>query len=230
MARILSVEDDRDLQSFLGKVLFGAGHEVHYAFSGTEGWEKVLGVDPALVFLDLMLPGLDGVEVLRRMRLHRPSAPIPVVVVTAYGDDAGLLTHALEALGAEAVLRKPARPAELLRAAEEALAARPQPPERREPPSARLARKGAVALDPRLGTVWVEDRLAAVLNAKELAALALLAGSAGPVGRAALMRGLGYAPGQEAALKQVVHRLRESLGEAHRWRVRTEGDGYELLG
>lgn len=230
MARILSVEDDEHVQHLLGRALFQNGYEMHYAWNGQEGWEKVLAVDPDLVLLDLMLPVVNGVELLQRMRAHKAARDIPVIVVTSYGDDADMLRHALTALGAARFLRKPIDFAELLRSVKAVLAAHPRVPNRAAPPSARVLRKGAVAADPLLLTVWVEDKPVATLQNKEFAVLRILLESAGPVAREALMKGLGYRAAQDAALKQVVHRLRGALGEAHKIRVRTTQEGYELLG
>lgn len=230
MARILSVEDDEHIQHLLGRALFQHGYEMHYAWNGQEGWEKVLAVDPDLVLLDLMLPVVNGVEMLQRIRAHRVAKDLPVIVVTAYGDEADILKHALKALGAAAFLRKPIDLQELTRCVRSVLAAHPRGAARSTPPSARVLRKGAVAGDPAMCTVWVDDKPVGTLHNKEFAVLRLLLESPGPVTREQLMRGLGYRSAQDAALKQVVHRLRVSLGEAHKGRVKTTSDGYELVG
>jgi two-component system phosphate regulon response regulator PhoB len=230
MARILSVEDDEHIQHLLGRALFQNGYEMHYAWNGQEGWEKVLAVDPDLVLLDLMLPVVTGVEMLQRIRAHRVAKDLPVIVVTAYGDEADILKHALQALGAAAFIRKPIDLQELTRCVRSVLAAHPRGAARAAPPSARVLRKGAVAGDPAMGTVWVDDKPVGTLHNKEFAVLRLLLESPGAVTREQLMKGLGYRPAQDAALKQVVHRLRVSLGEAHKGRVRTTPDGYELVG
>lgn len=230
MTRILSVEDDEHVQHLLGRALFQQGYEMHYAWNGQEGWEKVLAVDPDLVLLDLMLPMVNGVELLQRMRAHRTARTVPVVIVTAYGDETELLKHALQALGAEAVLRKPIDFQDLVRCVKSTLAAHPRAPARGVAPSERVLRKGIVAADPVMLTVWVDDKPVGTLHNKEFEVLRLLLASQGPVAREGLMKGLGYESGQDAALKQVVHRLRVSLGEEHKRRVRTTAEGYELLG
>jgi DNA-binding response OmpR family regulator len=230
MARILSVEDDEHVQHLLGRALFQQGYEMHYAWNGQEGWEKVLAVDPDLVLLDLMLPMVNGLELLQRMRAHKAVRDVPVVVVTAYGDDADMLKQALQALGAARFLRKPIDFPELIRCVKAVLAANPRTPSRQEAPGARALRKGGVAADPLLLTVWVDDKPVGTLHNKEFEVLNLLLQSPGPVSRDALMKGLGYRAEQDAALKQVVHRLRASLGEEHKTRIRTTGDGYELVG
>lgn len=230
MARILSVEDDEHVQHLLGQALFQQGYEMHYAWNGQEGWEKVLAVDPDLVLLDLMLPMVNGVELLKRMRASRAVRDIPVVIVTSYGDEADMLKHALSALGAARFLRKPIDFAELTRCVKAVLAAHPRVSSRAAPPSARVLRKGGVAADPVLLTVWVDDKPVGTLRNKEFSVLRLLLESPGPAAREGLMQGLRYGPKQDAALKQVVHRLRAALGEVHKARIRTTPEGYELVG
>ena len=61
MARILSIEDDPDFQHLIALTLQNQGYEVHYAFTGQEGYEKLLALDPDLILLDMMLPLLNGV-------------------------------------------------------------------------------------------------------------------------------------------------------------------------
>ena len=230
MARILSVEDDEHVQHLLGQALFQQGYEMHYAWNGQEGWEKVLGVDPDLVLLDLMLPLVNGVELLKRIRASRAVRDIPVVVVTSYGDEADMLKHALSALGAERFLRKPIDLPELSLCVKAVLAARPRSSARATPPSARILRKGGVAVDPVLLTVWVDDKPVGTLRRKEFTVLRLLLESPGAAGRERLMQGMSYGPKQDAALKQVVHRLREAFTEAHKGRIRMTPQGYELVG
>lgn len=230
MARILTILDDERAQHSLGRALFQNGYEVHYAWNGQEGWEKVLTVDPDLVLLGLRLPIVNGLGLLERVRAHKAVRDIPVIIVTCDGDDAGMVRDTLTALGGARLLRKPLDLAELLRGVKAVLAAHPRVPDRAAPPRARVLRKFAVAADPVLRTVWVEDKPVATLHDKEFAVLRILLESPGPVGREALMRGLGYRSAQDAALKQAVHRLRWALGEAHKVRVRTTPEGYELVG
>lgn len=230
MFRILSIEDDENAQHSIGRALFQNGYEVHYAWNGQEGWEKVLTVDPDLVLLGLRLPVFNGLGILERVRAHKSVRDIPVIIVTSDGDDDGMVRETLNELGVERLLRKPLDFAELLRGVKSVLAAHPRVPARAAPPRARVLRKFAVAADPVLLTVWVEDKPVATLHAKEFAVLRILLESPGPVRRGALMQGLGYRAAQDAALTQAVHRLRWALGDAHRIRVRTTQEGYELVG
>lgn len=121
--RILVVDDEQDVQDFLRLVLEGAGYVVESAHEGKEAVEKVEAFRPDLMVLDLMMPGMDGWEVLRRLRAA--GAPPPVVVVlSAFAER----RRSLEA-GAEACLSKPFHLRELLLVCERALAGSGKPPE-----------------------------------------------------------------------------------------------------
>jgi two-component system, OmpR family, response regulator CpxR len=105
---ILLVDDDAELCSLLGEFLQREGFDVECAHEGTGGLEKAgqPGVD--LVVLDVMLPGLDGFEILRRLRQH---SKVPVIMLTARGEDVDRIIG-LE-LGADDYLPKPFNPREL---------------------------------------------------------------------------------------------------------------------
>lgn len=85
MKKILIMEDDADISLLLCKILKKAGYETETAFSGTEGLLRLdLGV-PDLILLDLMLPGMSGEEVLRRIREEK-QLELPVVILSAKAD------------------------------------------------------------------------------------------------------------------------------------------------
>jgi CheY-like chemotaxis protein len=89
MAKILIVEDDQFLRDLYNELLTEAGYEITLAQDGEEGLEKasVGGFD--LVLLDIMLPKMDGLEVLRRLKENKPKFPNgPVVLLTNLGQDA----------------------------------------------------------------------------------------------------------------------------------------------
>jgi CheY-like chemotaxis protein len=88
MARILVVEDDPDTNEILSKLLRSYGHRTTCAFTG-EGALAVIGsARPELVILDIMMPGMDGMEVLRTIRSSRRFATIPVILFSAVADAA----------------------------------------------------------------------------------------------------------------------------------------------
>jgi two-component system alkaline phosphatase synthesis response regulator PhoP len=129
MATILSIDDDSGLQDLVSLVLGGHGHEVHWAFTGEEGYEKAQKLNPHLIILDMMLPTLNGVEVLKMLKAHEALRAIPVIVVTALVGEDPYSEKAVKALGAREFLQKPVKYeilAELVGAA--LLGAPPSPP------------------------------------------------------------------------------------------------------
>ncbi len=229
MARILSIEADQDIQHLIGHVLFQQGYEVHYAWNGQEGYEKILALSPGLILLDLMLPRMNGVELLKKIQENRSTKDIPVIIVTAYGDEANMLGQSVVALGASAYLRKPVMIPELLSCVKRVLTGSP-PAMNGKNAAVEELKRGVVRVDMKFRTVWIDDRLVASLPEKEFILLRRLITSPGPVPQAELLKTLGYESGQKNALKQVVHRLRRKLGPAELRRIRTAADGYELIG
>lgn len=230
MARILCIEDDADIQQIMGRVLFAEGYEVHYAWNGREGYEKLLSVHPDLILLDLMTPVMNGVEFLKKCQENRQLRDIPVVIVTGFGDEADMLKYAMVALGAKYYLRKPVDFKELAGCVKQLLSQYPRAEGGGASPKPQELRKGVVRADSRLLTVWVNDRLVATLSPKEFALLELLMKSPGPMRKEELLKELGYGAAQGNAFKQILHRLRHGLGPSEGRRIRTGPAGYELLG
>jgi two-component system phosphate regulon response regulator PhoB len=85
--RILIVEDERDLAELLAFNLRQAGYATDLAHDGAAGLAQALASPPDLVVLDLMLPGLLGTEVCRRLRQERATAAVPVLMLTARGEE-----------------------------------------------------------------------------------------------------------------------------------------------
>ncbi|WP_406095038.1 response regulator transcription factor [Streptomyces sp. NBC_01013] len=107
--RVLVVDDDPTVAEVVAGYLGGAGYEVERACDGPAALERFVAHRPDLVVLDLMLPGMDGFEVCRRMRAH---GPVPVIMLSARGDEddrvLGLET------GADDYVTKPFSPRELV--------------------------------------------------------------------------------------------------------------------
>ena len=110
--RILVVEDDRDIQELLRYHLEKHGYLVEGVANGAQVAAAVKKFTPDLVLLDLMLPGMDGLEVCRMLKANPASAAIPVIMVTARGEEADIVTG-LE-LGAIDYICKPFRPREVM--------------------------------------------------------------------------------------------------------------------
>lgn len=106
---VVLVEDDPKLGRLTAEYLRSHGLEVHLVARGDEALAEVLRVRPDVVLLDLMLPGLDGVEVCRRIRSH---IDVPVIMVTARGEEADRVLG-LEG-GADDYVPKPFSSRELL--------------------------------------------------------------------------------------------------------------------
>ncbi len=83
MTRILIVEDEPDVLLLLENRVRGAGHEVMSASDGERGLELALEERPDLVILEWMMPKLDGIEVLERLRADGPGRDIKVLMLTA---------------------------------------------------------------------------------------------------------------------------------------------------
>ena len=107
---VLVVEDDPDINNLLRAVVERAGHRAVQAFSGSEALLRLEASTPDLVLLDLMLPGVDGPELLGRLRGER-GLDVPVIVVSA---KAGLADKVnLLAAGADDYIVKPFEPDEV---------------------------------------------------------------------------------------------------------------------
>ena len=118
MPRILSIEDDVDLQQVVAYVLKKKGWDVAFAHDGKDGLEKALELKPDLILLDMMLPGLNGLEVIKALKENEGTRPIPVIVMTAYPSDAQFLKSAVVAMGAVEYLAKPVHIDELVKSIE----------------------------------------------------------------------------------------------------------------
>ena len=110
MARILIVEDEQRIAAFVAKGLQAEGHVVTAVTDGHAGLDEALGGQHDLVVLDIGLPGMDGYEVLHRLRAQ--GSKVPVIVLTARDSVSDTVT-ALEG-GADDYMPKPFRFAELL--------------------------------------------------------------------------------------------------------------------
>ncbi|KOU08317.1 MULTISPECIES: response regulator transcription factor [Streptomyces] len=104
MPRVLIIEDDRAVRDGLLLALRRQGHEVAAAATGEDGLEQLRSFRPEAVVLDLMLPGMSGLEVCRRIRAHDQ---LPIIMATARGDDTDIVVG-LES-GADDYVVKPVR-------------------------------------------------------------------------------------------------------------------------
>lgn len=98
MAKILVVEDEKPMASILGKELKKLDHEVEFAYDGAEAVEKAKKENPDLILLDLILPKVNGFQVLEKIKGDSDVSSIPVIVLSNLGTDEDI-KHAMK-LGA----------------------------------------------------------------------------------------------------------------------------------
>lgn len=218
--QVLVVEDDVDIAELVAFNLERQGWECAMVHHGTEGWEQIQRRRPDLVILDVMLPGMDGIQIFREMKQNDMTRGIPVIFLTARGE----LDDRLEglSLGADDYVTKPFSPKELVLRVRNVLA---------------RANAGAAQLVVRAGSLVLDKNTLAAslagapldLTTAEFKLLAYLMERPGKVqDRYELQKILfGYADTtQSRALDTHVKRLRQKLGD-HAGCIGTErGVGY----
>jgi two-component system response regulator MtrA len=108
-ARIMVVDDDTAISEMIGIILRGEGYEPEFASDGAEAMELFRTMRPDLVLLDLMLPGIDGIQVCSAIRSE---SGVPIIMLTAKGETADVV-QGLES-GADDYIVKPFNPKELV--------------------------------------------------------------------------------------------------------------------
>jgi DNA-binding response OmpR family regulator len=227
MARVLVVEDDATVAEVVLGYLRREGHEVEYTSEGGRALACVETFDPELVVLDVMLPGIDGLEVCRQLRADGRS--IPVVMLTALGEEEDRVLG-LE-LGADDYVTKPFSPRELVLRVQ-SLLRRAGAPARREHGSASQGTlvDGSLKVDTAARRV-LRDGAEIVLTVREFNLLSHLMTHPGQAfSRDDLMRQVwGWDFGDTSTVTVHVRRLREKVEDdpAHPARLVTVwGVGY----
>jgi CheY-like chemotaxis protein len=108
MPRILIIEDDASNRALLERILAAEGHSIIAADNGAVGLTELARNEVDLVVTDIVMPGIEGIEIIREIRRLLPG--IKIIAVSGVHP---LYLEAVSQLGANAVLRKPFRPAEL---------------------------------------------------------------------------------------------------------------------
>ena len=142
MDRILIIDDDVELCCLVGEYLASEGFEIEAVHDGERGLERATQGDFVLVVLDVMLPGINGFEVLRRLRV---TSRMPVLLLTARGEDVDRIVG-LE-IGADDYLPKPFNPRELV-ARIRAILRRTKEGKPSAAPVPAIVRVGNIELDP----------------------------------------------------------------------------------
>jgi two-component system response regulator CpxR len=209
MDRVLVVDDDVELCDLVKEFLQPEGLQVEAVHNGNRGLERALSGEHALVVLDVMLPGMNGLDVLRKLRA---SSTVPVLLLTARGQDVDRIVG-LE-LGADDYLPKPFNPRELVARIRAILRrARGEAAEKQVPQTS--VRVGDVELSPATRTV-LRGGEAVDLTAVEFNLLDVLLREAGRVVTrdelAKIALGRLFSP-YDRSIDMHISKLRKKLGE-----------------
>jgi two-component system, OmpR family, phosphate regulon response regulator PhoB len=222
--RVLIIEDERDIRDLLAFHLEREGYTVAKAGNGAEGLRLARAASPDLILLDLMLPEMDGFEVCRRLRQDPATQGVPLVMLTARGDEVDRVLG-LE-LGADDYVVKPFSPREVV--------ARVRAVLRRSRPAAGTTpvTVGPLQIDAAAHTVSV-DGVPVNLARREFDLLRALVEARGRVlSREFLLEHVwGYTAAGEIESRTVdipVRRLRQKLGPAGPRIGTVTGVGYRL--
>ena len=221
MERVLIVDDDPDIQRLVSYNLTQAGFEVATAETGRKALESVQKHPPDLIILDLMLPDVDGVEVCRILRHRENSRRIPIVMLTARGEEIDRVIGF--ELGADDYVMKPFSPRELVLRVKSIF--RRMKDERSD-----MLRIGNIQLYPERRQCFVRTS-SIVLTAKEFDLLQELMRAHGNVlTREVLMDKVWGYHGEATSrtLDTHVRRVREKLGDEGRHVETVRGVGYRM--
>ncbi len=220
---ILVVDDEANIVELVRLYLTQEGYRVESAGDGRTALDRAASLKPALLVLDLMLPGLDGWEVCRRVRAG-DQRDLPIIMLTARDDDVDKIVG-LE-LGADDYLTKPFNPRELVARIKAIL----RRAERASAPGQTI-RVGDLRIDPARHEVHVGERLVD-LRAKEFECLRTLAENKGIVlSREKLLElawGYDFA-GQTRTVDVHVAHLRKKLAGSSAQIETVAGVGYKLV-
>ena len=221
---ILIVDDEPDIVELIDYNLTSAGYSVTTARDGASAMAEVRRQRPDLILLDLMLPDVSGTEVCRRLRKDPSMEGVPIMMITARGDEIDRVVGF--ELGADDYVTKPFSPRELVLRVQAVL-------RRTKPKAATKSERlqiGVLEIDVPRHRVLVEDEEIS-LTALEFKLLLDLASRRGRVQPrdSLLERVWGYAPGIETRTVDThVKRLREKLAGARDYIETVRGVGYRM--
>ncbi len=110
---ILAVDDEPTNLKLLEAILVPEGYVLKTALSGNEALDEIKSLNPDLILLDVMMPGMDGYQVCKRIRADSPTSYIPIIFLTAMKTDQRDIVHGLD-IGGDDYIRKPFDAVELL--------------------------------------------------------------------------------------------------------------------
>ncbi|MBI5064075.1 MAG: response regulator transcription factor [Desulfatitalea sp.] len=220
---ILVVDDEEDILELVRFHLSREGFGVVCAETGEEAWRKVKENPVDLMVIDLMLPGMDGLELTRRLKNDAQTRPIPVVMLSAKGEEADIVTG-LE-LGADDYITKPFSPRVLLARVRAVFRRRAAPS-----PAADVIRIHGLTIDRGRRSLTIDDRWID-LTFTEFQVLAFLAGRPGWVFTRSqivdAVRGDDYPVTDRSVDVQIVG-LRKKLGDLGHLVETVRGVGYRF--
>jgi two-component system phosphate regulon response regulator PhoB len=223
--KILAVEDNPDILELVAYNLEAQGYEVLRATTGENGLARARKEAPDLVILDIMLPGINGLDVCRKLKQDESTRKIPVILLTAKGEDSDIISG-LE-LGADDYITKPFSPKVLIARARALLRRLTDEPAGE---ASTLLHVHAITLDVERHEVTV-DGLEASLSATEFAILKHLMAHPGRVfSRGQIIdavRGGNY-PVTERSVDVQILGLRKRLGAQGLHIETVRGVGYRL--
>ena len=222
MPTIVVVEDDPDLLEVLKESLAREGYQVKTANNGIDGLKLIKDTAPDLVCLDVMMPGMDGIEVCRELRADKSLRGLPIMMLTAKGDESDVVLGL--GVGADDYVTKPARPKELI-ARVRALLRRPRP----EAEAEELIAVGGLEIDEARFQVRINGEVIALTPTEYglLKALALQPGRA--FTRNALLKQAGGAYVEERTVDAHIRSIRKKLGDKAELIQTIRGRGYCLI-
>jgi phosphate regulon transcriptional regulator PhoB len=224
MTKVLVIDDEKDIVALLRYHLEKAGFQCVEGMDGAAALRLIREHHPDLVILDLMLPGMDGLEICRQLRQDAATVRLPILMLTAKAEEVDRVVG-LE-VGADDYVVKPFSPRELI-ARIKAILRRAQ-----EPADLSVHRVGDLEVDEARHAAAVQGA-PVELTAKEFALLCALMRARGRVlNREQLLEGVwGYADAAEIESRTVdvhIRRLREKLGAEAKRIVTVKGVGYRF--
>ena len=222
--KIVVIEDEADILEVIQYNLKREGYQVLTSRDGEEGLGQVREQAPALVLLDLMLPGLDGIEVCKQLKQNPVTRAIPIIMVTAKGEESDIVLGL--GVGADDYVAKPFSPKELVARVKAVLRRGPLQEER----AGERIVAGEVVIDAARHEVLVAGK-PAVFTATELRLLHFLASQPGRVFTRDQL--LSRVIGEDAAvidrnIDVHIRSIRKKIGE-HRDLIETiRGVGYRF--
>jgi two-component system phosphate regulon response regulator PhoB len=223
--KILVVEDEQDILELLTYNLEKEGYDTFSALTGEEALQMVYDINPDLILLDLMLPGVDGLEVCKQLKQDARTKEIPVLMVTAKGEDSDIITG-LE-IGADDYLAKPFSPKVLIARIRSVLRRNKN---RREDKKHHTITIKDITIDISKHQVHCADGQVS-LSATEFAILVFLASNPGWVFSRnqiiGAVKGEDY-PVTERSVDVQILGLRKKLGEQGKYIQTVRGVGYRL--